>query len=258
MAAKNASDLQKGEITAELNSRHEPRVACAWAVQTRRRRRRRSKAVPVESEKSAERATCTEEESDSSQTDVEQSPAIAPASPVSSVSQPESATKEHTRAPAQCRKIFIGGVSAQTSVRHLKVSNTVACVISCMRCKVYEPTGADAPALSMQDHFSQFGALTDVVIMFDENSRRTRNFGFVTFAQPSAAADALRNHFHLIRDRWVEVKLAIPRNEMDKVPKEAYDDTDCNSPKQTVAQTPAWGAVATCAAYVSPHTYQVP
>ncbi|KAH7439040.1 hypothetical protein KP509_04G042300 [Ceratopteris richardii] len=61
-------------------------------------------------------------------------------------------------------------------------------------------------------YFSQFGEITDVVVMYDPNTQRPRGFGFITFDSEDAVERVLQqNTFHEIHDKLVEVKKAVPR-----------------------------------------------
>ena len=66
--------------------------------------------------------------------------------------------------------------------------------------------------------FSQFGPVVDAIVMLDQNTQRSRGFGFVTFengcdgAQKSVDVQPLNIH-----GKRVEVKLATPRAEQKRV-----------------------------------------
>eukprot|EP00250_Pteridium_aquilinum_P011277 c19959_g1_i1 orf=517-1914(-) len=63
-----------------------------------------------------------------------------------------------------------------------------------------------------KNYFSQFGNITDVVVMYDPDTRRPRGFGFITFDSEDAVEIVLQeNTFHEIHDKLVEVKKAVPR-----------------------------------------------
>ncbi|KVI05909.1 Nucleotide-binding, alpha-beta plait [Cynara cardunculus var. scolymus] len=66
---------------------------------------------------------------------------------------------------------------------------------------------------SFSNYFSNYGELTDSVIMMDKISGRPRGFGFVTFANP-ADADKVLEQDHVIDGRPVEVKRTVPREDM--------------------------------------------
>ncbi|KAL8217352.1 hypothetical protein R6Q57_020725 [Mikania cordata] len=63
---------------------------------------------------------------------------------------------------------------------------------------------------SFSNYFSNYGELTDSVIMMDKITGRPRGFGFVTFANP-ADADKVMEQDHVIDGRPVEVKRTVPR-----------------------------------------------
>ena len=63
-------------------------------------------------------------------------------------------------------KMFIGGLSWQTA-----------------------PEG-------LREYFSKFGDITEVMVMKDPTTRRSRGFGFVTFADPSSVDKVLTNGPH--------------------------------------------------------------
>ncbi|KAJ9537598.1 hypothetical protein OSB04_030331 [Centaurea solstitialis] len=66
---------------------------------------------------------------------------------------------------------------------------------------------------SFGNYFSNYGELTDSVIMMDKITGRPRGFGFVTFADP-ADADKVLQQDHVIDGRPVEVKRTVPREDM--------------------------------------------
>ncbi|KAI5080311.1 hypothetical protein GOP47_0005790 [Adiantum capillus-veneris] len=61
-------------------------------------------------------------------------------------------------------------------------------------------------------YFEQFGAITDVVVMYDHNTQRPRGFGFITFDSEDAVDRVLLKTFHELNDKMVEVKRAIPKD----------------------------------------------
>ena len=82
------------------------------------------------------------------------------------------------------RKVFVGGLSHQTKEN------------------------------ALYTYFSQFGTLSDVVVMTEGSARRPRGFGFVTFEDAASVARVTRSRFHPIGGRHVEVKPAVPREQM--------------------------------------------
>jgi len=72
------------------------------------------------------------------------------------------------------------------------------------------PLHVDKEELSK--HFSQYGAVTDAVVMMDPTHTRSRGFGFVTFESNSGAAQkAMSDQPHSMQGKYVEIKLAQPK-----------------------------------------------
>lgn len=81
------------------------------------------------------------------------------------------------------RKLFIGGLSYETSEEGLK------------------------------EHFGKYGEITDVVVIRDKDSKKSKGFGFVTYESPSMLDAAQDERPHNIDGRTVETKRAMPREE---------------------------------------------
>merc|ERR1712096_92562 len=81
-------------------------------------------------------------------------------------------------------KIFVGGLSMETSKE------------------------------DVQSYFSQYGTVTEVVLVPDKNdpSRPHKGFGFVTFDGGDAVSQCIAKHYHQIKDKRVEAKSAENRN----------------------------------------------
>uniref|UniRef100_A0A8C6WMQ1 Heterogeneous nuclear ribonucleoprotein A3 n=1 Tax=Neogobius melanostomus TaxID=47308 RepID=A0A8C6WMQ1_9GOBI len=90
------------------------------------------------------------------------------------------------REPEQVRKLFIGGLSFETTEDSLRA------------------------------HFEKWGTLTDCVVMRDSDSRRSRGFGFVTYSSVGEVDEAMRNRPHKLDGRAVECKRAVPREDSNK------------------------------------------
>ena len=60
-------------------------------------------------------------------------------------------------------------------------------------------------------YFDQFGGITDVVVIYDHNTRRPIFFGFNTFDSEKAVDCVLHKTFHELNGRMVEVKRAGPK-----------------------------------------------
>uniref|UniRef100_A0A7N6ASY4 RRM domain-containing protein n=1 Tax=Anabas testudineus TaxID=64144 RepID=A0A7N6ASY4_ANATE len=88
--------------------------------------------------------------------------------------------------PEQLRKLFIGGLSFETTEESLRA------------------------------HFEQWGTLTDCVVMRDPNSKRSRGFGFVTYSSVREVDDAMKARPHKVDGRVVEPKRAVSREDSNK------------------------------------------
>ncbi|KAL0921711.1 hypothetical protein M5K25_008811 [Dendrobium thyrsiflorum] len=83
--------------------------------------------------------------------------------------------------PSRTKKIFVGGLPSTI-------------------------TEAD-----FKKYFERFGAITDVVVMYDHNTQRPRGFGFITFNSEDVVDRVLHDAFHELNGKLVEVKRAIPK-----------------------------------------------
>ncbi|XP_027032417.2 heterogeneous nuclear ribonucleoprotein A1a isoform X2 [Tachysurus fulvidraco] len=92
-------------------------------------------------------------------------------------------SKETPREPEQMRKLFIGGLSFETTDESLRA------------------------------HFEQWGALTDCVVMRDPNTKRSRGFGFVTYSSVNEVDAAMDARPHKVDGRAVEPKRAVSRED---------------------------------------------
>ncbi|XP_016354287.1 heterogeneous nuclear ribonucleoprotein A1-like [Sinocyclocheilus anshuiensis] len=90
------------------------------------------------------------------------------------------------REPEQLRKLFIGGLSFETTDDSLRA------------------------------HFEQWGALTDCVVMKDPNTKRSRGFGFVTYCGVGEVDAAMDARPHKVDGRLVEPKRAVSREDSNK------------------------------------------
>ncbi|KAM4689288.1 heterogeneous nuclear ribonucleoproteins A2/B1 isoform 2-T3 [Discoglossus pictus] len=90
------------------------------------------------------------------------------------------------REKEQYRKLFIGGLSFETTEE------------------------------SLRKYYEQWGKLTDCVVMRDPASKRSRGFGFVTFSSMNEVDAAMSARPHSIDGRVVEPKRAVAREESAK------------------------------------------
>ncbi|KAI3741986.1 hypothetical protein L1987_59665 [Smallanthus sonchifolius] len=63
-----------------------------------------------------------------------------------------------------------------------------------------------------RQYFENYGEVTDVVIMFDQNTNRPRGFGFISFDTEDAVDRVLQKTFHELNNKLVEVKQALPKD----------------------------------------------
>mmetsp|Transcript_26127 Transcript_26127/g.60925 ORF Transcript_26127/g.60925 Transcript_26127/m.60925 type:complete len:205 (+) Transcript_26127:123-737(+) len=67
----------------------------------------------------------------------------------------------------------------------------------------------------LSNYFMQYGSIVDCVVMKDRETGNSRGFGFVTFDSTDAVDMVISQYEdHKINDKWVEVKRAIPQNQM--------------------------------------------
>lgn len=86
-----------------------------------------------------------------------------------------------TEEPEQLRKLFIGGLSFETTDD------------------------------SLREHFEKWGTLTDCVVMRDPQTKRSRGFGFVTYSCVEEVDAAMCARPHKVDGRVVEPKRAVSR-----------------------------------------------
>ncbi|KAM7028435.1 heterogeneous nuclear ribonucleoprotein A1-like isoform 2-T2 [Acridotheres tristis] len=96
------------------------------------------------------------------------------------------AKAESPKEPEQLRKLFIGGLSFETTDE------------------------------SLRSHFEQWGTLTDCVVMRDPNTKRSRGFGFVTYSSVEEVDAAMNARPHKVDGRVVEPKRAVSREDSQR------------------------------------------
>ncbi|CAG4908780.1 unnamed protein product [Colias eurytheme] len=66
-------------------------------------------------------------------------------------------------------------------------------------------------AESLRDYFSKFGEITEVMVMKDPTTRRSRGFGFITFGDPASVDKVLAQGTHELDGKKIDPKVAFPR-----------------------------------------------
>lgn len=84
----------------------------------------------------------------------------------------------------QKNKLFIGGTSKETQQEHL------------------------------EEYFGKFGEIEDAVVMFDQVTKSSKCFGFVTFADGESLDKVMDARPHTINGKEVDVKRAMPKETM--------------------------------------------
>lgn len=64
----------------------------------------------------------------------------------------------------------------------------------------------------LRSFFDRYGKVVEVVIMYDQERRRTRGFGFVSFETDDAVERLVGEHYVSINGKQVEIKRAEPRD----------------------------------------------
>ena len=96
--------------------------------------------------------------------------------------------KGSTKIDAQLRKVFVGGLPHNLAIDIFR------------------------------DYFKKFGLIDDIVILQDKRTHKPRGFGFVTYEDIKSVNIVLRmRQHHFIQDKWVDVKSAVPIEQMKQV-----------------------------------------
>ncbi|XP_078082038.1 RNA-binding protein Musashi homolog 2b [Mustelus asterias] len=69
---------------------------------------------------------------------------------------------------------------------------------------------------SLRDYFSKFGEIRECMVMRDPTTKRSRGFGFVTFADPASVDKVLAQPHHELDSKTIDPKVAFPRRAQPK------------------------------------------
>lgn len=100
----------------------------------------------------------------------------------------------------------------------------------------------------LRNYFSRYGRVTEVVIMYDQEKKKARGFGFLSFESDTAVDQAVSEHYVNIQNKQVEIKRAEPRNNPDSGGNGPVVDQWGAPPSNGLSHTPAtpsysgWGA----------------
>jgi len=66
---------------------------------------------------------------------------------------------------------------------------------------------------SLKELFTQYGEVTEAIVIMDRETSRSKGFGFVTFTTPESAQKALEMSGKEVDGRAIVVNIAKPREE---------------------------------------------
>ncbi|KAH9390031.1 Chromatin assembly complex, subunit 3 [Tyrophagus putrescentiae] len=69
----------------------------------------------------------------------------------------------------------------------------------------------------LREYFSKFGDITEVMVMKDPTTRRSRGFGFVTFSDAASVDKVLMNGPHELDGKKIDPKIAFPKRAHPKM-----------------------------------------
>uniref|UniRef100_A0A6I8QV58 Musashi RNA binding protein 2 n=1 Tax=Xenopus tropicalis TaxID=8364 RepID=A0A6I8QV58_XENTR len=70
---------------------------------------------------------------------------------------------------------------------------------------------------SLRDYFNKFGEIRECMVMRDPTTKRSRGFGFVTFADPASVDKVLAQPHHELDSKTIDPKVAFPRRAQPKM-----------------------------------------
>lgn len=105
-----------------------------------------------------------------------------------------------------CRKIFVGGLSWETTVK------------------------------DMREYFSKFGEVVDCTLKTDANTGRSRGFGFVLFGAPGDVDKVVNEKTHMLHGRNIDPKRAKARGGREPIKKVFVGGLDPETPEDTIRE----------------------
>uniref|UniRef100_A0A6Q2YJD6 RNA-binding protein Musashi homolog 2 n=1 Tax=Esox lucius TaxID=8010 RepID=A0A6Q2YJD6_ESOLU len=70
---------------------------------------------------------------------------------------------------------------------------------------------------SLRDYFSKFGEIRECMVMRDPTTKRSRGFGFVTYADAASVDKVLAQPHHELDSKTIDPKVAFPRRAQPKM-----------------------------------------
>lgn len=77
---------------------------------------------------------------------------------------------------------------------------------------------ADTKESDLKKYFDKYGTIVRADVMFNKETKKSRNFGFVLFESEAAVESVVKDGAHTIGDKKIEVRKSIPRNKISTSP----------------------------------------
>ncbi|CAB1352779.1 unnamed protein product [Coregonus sp. 'balchen'] len=89
---------------------------------------------------------------------------------------------------------------------------------------------------SLRDYFSKFGEIRECMVMRDPTTKRSRGFGFVTFADAASVDKVLAQPHHELDSKTIDPKVAFPRRAQPKLEKSSQVSHGAGAGDKRVAE----------------------